>query len=594
TGALVHPRSLAAQKKTPADQATYWVGMSLLRLKKYAEAETTFVAGVANYKDSPRAPDMQLGLADALMAQKKYVAAAEAFKAYALKWKKSEQAPRALYFACVAYHNSGDKYAESDTTCAEFLKTFPNDSRVPLVLFLSGENRFLQEKHNEAATRYNEFLKVKDAPKDRVPRAHFRLAWIHYFGKKYDAAVAEIAKIDAAAAGEVITSESNYLKGVCLFELEKYAESVAAMAAYMKAKDTSRYGEDALLKMGVSQVKTDKRADAAKTFELLISKFSKSKLLVQARYRLGECYQELKQYPKAIENYKKVGAVKPPDELSSFALFGVGQCYYEQQKWAESAAAFGVMAKAFPKTDLAPQALYHQGRSLQKLKKWPEAQQAFSALVAGYAKDKLARGAQVAVGICLQEQKKWGEAAAAYKKVIDDWPEKDDQVRIYYELAWSLRTAGKESEALAVFKIIAEKYPTHQLAADANFHLGEERYKWTPPKPKDPKAKPVKEDPKARVKRYDIARGFYEKALIADKKKSIIDKAYYRIGWCHWFNKKFKEAGGAFDKLLKEAPNSNLVPDALFQGGQSYARAKQPALAIDRLTLLVGNQKYQK
>ncbi|MDK1031279.1 MAG: tetratricopeptide repeat protein, partial [Planctomycetia bacterium] len=44
----------------------------------------------------------------------------------------------------------------------------------------------------------------------------------------------------------------------------------------------------------------------------------------------------------------------------------------------------------------------------------------------------------------------------------------------------------------------------------------------------------------------------------------------------------------------KEAPSSNLVPDALFQGGQSYARAKQPALAIDRLKLLVGNQKYQK
>jgi len=584
-GAVTHLKPLADAGNALAHEGAYWTGMSLLKAGKPGEAEQVFFDAQQKFPQSSLAGDMLLGLADARLAQNKLQTAAEAFRRHAKQFRKTDQAPRALYSACVALHRD-DKYAESDVLCAEFLKEFSGSDLVPQALFLSGENRFLLKSYDQASVRYNEFLKRKDASPDRTARARFRLAWVHWYAKRYDAALAELGKVDAGAAGKTIASESQYLKGLCQSESGRYAEAARALDVYLKAEEHSRFGDDALLRLAVSQAKQGKQKEATQNFERLLREYGHSELVSQAQYQLAESYYDLKRYREAAENYRKVMDRRPPDDLRPFAMFGLGLCHYEKKKWADAVRVFGQIAKDFGKSKLVPQALYRKGTGLTKLKKWAEAEQAFRALLAVAPKHELARAAHSALGTSLQEQKKWAEAATAFRAVADDYPRGEDQARILYELAWSLREAEKEDESLAAFGGLVAEFPNDPLAKDAYFCLAEAEYRG------EPKATET-ETAAHRAKRLDKARTLYEKVLSTSKDKGLADKAHYRIGWCYWLTEKYREAATQFDTLTKKYPASELFADALFQAAQSYAKAGETPTAVERYEQLIGNPKLK-
>ncbi len=580
-GALAKLQPMADAKKELADEAAYWTGMSLLKSGRCADAEQKFAEAMQAFPKSALLGDMQLGLADARLALNKHAAAAEAFRAYAQNSRQAEQAPRALYSSAVALHRA-EKYAPSDEVCIEFLKDYARNDLAPQVMFLSAENRFLQKEYNRAASQYNDFLAWPGAPADLVSRAHFRLAWIQRYAKRYAAALDELAKVDCAAAGRTVAVEVDYLKAVCFFELKKYPDAVKAFTAYLQSGDTGRFGDDALLKLATAQLKQKQAKPAMESFARLLREYPKSELLSQAQYQLAECCYDLKQYGKAIENYKKVAGRQPPDELAPYAMFGMAMCQYDQGKWAEAADSFGGVADKFKNPDLIPQALYRQGGSLVKLAKWNQAETVFRKLMAAYPKHSLARASLVMAGTCLQEQKKWGEAANTFQAVLNDYAPDKDQARIFYELGWSWREAGKDAESLVAFNTLADKFPGDPLAVDALFYIAEAKYK--EPVPPEP--------PGAATPRLDAAREMYVKVLALSKDKRLGDKALYRIGWCYWLTRQYKDAAAAFDKLCLDFGGSELVPDALFQAGQAYAKDGNPELAGERFKKLIANPQY--
>lgn len=569
--------------KDIADEAAYWIGMSLLKSGRNADAERQFAEAAQAYPKSALLGDMQLGLADARLAMNKNEAAAEAFIEYTQNSRNAEQAPRAMYSAAAALHRA-EKHSSSDEVCAEFLKNYPRHELVPQVLFLSAENRFLQKIYDRAESKYGDLLARKDIPADLAALAHFRLAWIHRYAKRYDAALEELAKVDGAAAGQAVADEACYLKGVCLFDQKKFEEAAQSFESYLRSGNASRFGDDALLKLGVARMKQNQPKAAQDAFARLLKDHSKSELVSQACYQMAECCFELKQYGNAIANYQKAAERQPPDDLTPYAVFGVALCHYEQGEWAPAAKSFGQVADQFKSSELVPQALYRKGISLMKLEKWEESESVFRAFVAALPKHELARASLVLAGTCLQEQKKWEEAAGVFKAALEDYPPDKDQPRVFYELAWSWREAGKEVESLAAFRALADKFPADPLAADALFYLAEARYK-------EPAAP---ETPDAAARRLEAARALYAQVLALSRDTRLGDKSLYRIGWCDWLSGKYASAAAEFDKFGRDFSKSELAPDALFHAGQAYARAGNQEIAAHRFKELLDNSKYSR
>ncbi len=573
------------EKKLPfADEAAYWLGMSLLKGGKPAEAEPVFSQALKDHPKSSFSGDMRLGLADARLAQENMGGAAEAFADYADKFGKTEAAPQALYSACIALHRA-EKYEESEARCTDFLKRFKTDAQAPQVLFLSGENRFLRKQYDDAAQRYREFLERKDEAPDRLARAHFRLAWCHRYAGRLAEALAELDQADLNAAGKAIADEALYVRGACLFDLERYAEAEKALAAYVKADERGRFGDDAILKMSVAQSRTGDKARAVAGFERFLELYPKSELAVQTRYQLAEGLFELKRYDKAAQRYAEVLEQKEEAvALQPFALLGLGLCAHERGQWKEAATRFGELASTYAQSELRPQALYRQGQALLKDKRPEEAEAAFLSLTAQYAKHDLARPSWVAVGTSRQQRGAWDEAAAAFAQAAQAGGTSEDQPRVLYELAWSHREAGREAESLQAFRDLAKAFPKDPLTADASFHLAEAKYKETGTAAETP-------DEKARASLQEAA-ALYRNVLDLTKDARLADKAWYRLGWCRWSLGQYAEAAEAFDALADQYKKSDLAADALFQSGQALAQAGNMPEAIRRYEALIGNSAY--
>lgn len=583
-GAADRLRGRTARDLALADEAAYWLGMSLLKGGKPAEAETVFAQALKDHAKSSFSGDMRLGLADARLGQENMSGAAEAFTDYADRFGKTEEAPQALYAACVALHRA-EKYEASDARCADFLKRFTNNEQAPQVLFLSGENRFLRKQYSDAAERYRAFLAFEQEAPDRLARAHFRLAWCHRHAGRFEDALAELDKADLKAADKAIADETLYVRGACLFDLERYAEAEKALAAYIKADERGRFGDDAILKMSVAQSRSGDKARAVAGFERFLALYPNSELATQTRYQMAEGLFELKRYDKAAQQYADVLKSDNAATLKPFALLGLGLCAGEQGNWKEAAARFGELAELYATSELCPQALFRQGQALVKDSRPEEAEAAFLALTTRYPKHELVRPAWTAVGTIRQKSGAWEEAAKAFGQAAKEGAATaEDQPRVLYELAWSLREAGQEAEALEAFRQLAKTYPHDPLTADADFHLAEAKYK---------EAGSAGETPDENARRaLQEAAGLYRHVLELTKEARLADKVWYRLGWCHWSLGEYTEAAEAFDALVAQYAKSDLAADALFQAGQALTLSEKPNEAVRRYRTLIDNKAY--
>jgi cellulose synthase operon protein C len=577
--AIARLAPLAEKGQTLADEAAYWIAMARYRQNKPDEARQAFEAALAAYPRSALAGDMKLGLADVQLAVNDYTAAAASFEDYARTNPQHGQAPRALYSAAVALHRA-DLFERADAVCKTFLDRYAKDALAPDVLFLSGENRFLANAYPAAAECYQAFLAHPGAAGDRVPRAHFRMAWIHHAAKQFQPALDAIARIDLPLAGAVVAAEARYLEGVCQFELAANDRAIAALEAYLKAPDHSRFGDDALLKIAMARQRRGEIKSAVEALKRFLKEYPKSELGAHAQFQLAERYADLKDFGQAAKQYQAVVERADAKALAPYALFGLGVASYDQGNWAAAADAFARLTAQFPDSELTPQAFYRRGRALMKAAQWADAAAAFDALLAAAPRDALARSAQVNAAACHQELKQWSAAAAAYRAAIEKYDPAADQSRLFYELAWSQREAGQMDAALKAFRKMTEQFPADPLTADAFFHLGEDAYKAAD-------GSDATADKAHRRGRFDAARDLYEKALALSADKRLTDKALYRIGWCEWQTDRFAEAATTFDRLIADCPASELLPDALFQAGLAHARYGNRELAqarMDRLT----------
>jgi len=583
SGAAGHLRGRTAQNLPLADEAAYWLGMSLLKDGKAAEAETEFAQALEKHGRSTLAGDMRLGLADARLAQENMAGAADAFADYASRFAKSDSAPQALYSAGVALHRA-EMYAASDARCTEFLKAFGNHPQSVQVLFLSGENRFLQRQYEAAAERYREFLARSPEEPGQRARAHFRLAWCHRHGRRFDEALAALDKEEIRSAGKAITDESLYVRGACLFDLGRYGDAEKALAAYLKADARGRFADDAILKLSVAQARTGGMARAVGGFERFLEQYPDSELAAQTRYQLAEGLFELKRFDAAASRYAQVLEHADATALHPFAMLGLGLCAQEQGNWQEASARFGELAARHPASDLVPQALYRQGQALMKDQQWDAAETAFQALTSRFPKHELARPAWVAIGTSRQNRGAWEEAAKAFAQAAQISSTAEDQPRVLYELAWSHREAGREAESLQAFRRLADAFPQDPLTADACFHLAEAKYKEAAAAGDSP-------DENAR-KAFREAAALYSRTLDLAQDDRLGDKAWYRVGWCRWWLGEYAGAADAFDALARQYPRSELAADALFQAGLAMMQVNRPNEAIPRFEKLTSQRDY--
>ena len=92
---------------------------------------------------------------------------------------------------------------------------------------------------------------------------------------------------------------------------------------------------------------------------------------------------------------------------------------------------------------------------------------------------------------------------------------------------------------------------------------------------------------KYRAGRYGEALSDFKRYLDMGPSEDYLDNAYYWIGECSYGLGEFKQAIAQFDRVIKETPGGNKVPDSMLKAAMAYIRIGSPSDARGILLNLV-------
>ena len=471
------------------DEAQFYLGNSLLNLKKYSEAIATYTELAQKHPqfDSLDAARFNLAMARFQIAStsnkpEDFQAAAKAFEDLIAKHQQSPYVARAYYYLGDARYVAQDVAGASDAY-KQLIDKFPDNSLAAYALYFLGVAQQELKQIAEAAATYENFLK------------------------------------QPAYAKHELAPEIRLRHGICFYELEKFPEAEKRFGEVATDKD-SPFAAFALLRQGQCRMSTGKSAEAASLFAELIKSYPESPHAGAAQLAAGKCYFEDEKYDdvkkmltplvssdKAQPNEVAEAAYylarthlkqgKPEEalrviepaaqefgdgDLGPFLLSAKADALNDiPQRRAESSAVYQQVLAKFPQHELAARALYMSAASSYDAKDYDEAQklakqfldnQAYAEHVLRpealfiAAESSMFNGGQTDLG-------KRQQAETLYRQLIQQFPENQRAARAHLRIAWCLLEAGKNDETVKYLAGNGSSFQKPQQKAEAFLMTGQ-------------------------------------------------------------------------------------------------------------------------
>lgn len=221
-------------------------------------------------------------------------------------------------------------------------------------------------------------------------------------------------------------AEVTFLKGASLFFLGKHREAVPVLEKAAQRQDHA-FSDDAqyLLAKSCGEGLRD-YGRAIVEYRKLIETYPESEFVANAWYEMGDCYYILGSFRYAFEAYEK--AQEFGGEVARKALYSAAHCLYRMEFYNRAASKFLEYVARYPDTDLSDDAQYFVGASLYRASRFAEALEAFENCVRLYPSGQWYNGILIAPaalfhkGLCLEKLGRYVEAYYTYLDIIRKYP----------------------------------------------------------------------------------------------------------------------------------------------------------------------------
>ncbi|MGA2254069.1 MAG: tetratricopeptide repeat protein [Thermoguttaceae bacterium] len=531
----------------------------LIRDKKPAEAIALVEKLLPRIEGQEVAAALAMDRADAAAAIPARRAESVAlYASVANKFPKDPSAPQALYWAGYWAMTQGD-YAGTVQYTDAFLAAYPTHELVPDIRYVAAESRLQLGKFDEAEKLYAELLQKypqhPDAESWRV-----RQGTALNLQKKYPEVVALLQPVAGQIKNRDARAEAFFLIGSSLAEQKQFAEAVPSLEAAIAAAARWRQADETLLVLGQAYYQQKNAGKANETFKKLVAEFPQSKVLDRAHFRLGEYAAAVNDLKMAEAEYRLVVEKWPASSLGPYALRGLGWALFDQKEFAASEEVFNTLVEKYPDQKLKFRSLYARGLARHHLGKFVESVADLQALLTAGGIEMVEKSdARYVLGLSLVGQKKPAEAVATFRSLLSEDPKYAVADKVYYELAWALRSAGQEKEAVDAFAELIKQCPESPYVGESQFCVGEAAYK----------------DGK-----FQAAVQAYAAALEKAGKSDLGEKSAHKLGWAYYRLDSAAEAQQAFSYQRAAWPRGPLAADAAFMEAECFFKQKKYSEAL--------------
>jgi len=588
-------RALLANKKR-LDPAT--VEASMLNL-----AHLIFEQCLASYREAMRSYDdayrqYQLGYKSAepdTLPQYNFQAAREAYDAFLEAFPDSKHQAEVLYNLAYSYEEEGD-LDRAVSLYDELALTSPTAAFAPEIFLRLGEHTFETNRFNKAIEYYEKVLALGDTP--QYEKALFKLGWSRYAMDQFEEAEESFAQVLALHTKRTEDRQGDlYQESLeILAKILSETGGATALEAFLKARKSPAYGLDLSVQLGAYFQETARYGEAIDTYreildtyphasqapfveQSLVESLKTEKRSAEAeglqasmidRYGSGTAWDQANQDPdlrrqvdgilrealnqELLAHHKLARKTKDPKEYEkTIALYQKMLAYFPEGE------------KAYETRFLFAECLYESGRLEQAASQYEQV--ANVETFARYRDKAASKRIQCLEALRADERIDVDTLLVAYQDYLRMDPESEKAIPILFKQGEILFNAGRYSQSALIFREIIETHPKHKdvlrawiLELEALFEGGQ--YETLELRARDLEQQPFDLTEKQKNRTEHLLRFAQFQQARADQ-----EAGSYLL------------AAERFERLVEEAPQIEIAPDALFNAAICYEKAGDPSKA---------------
>lgn len=538
-------------------EAAHW--LARLHLKKHeAQPVVELVEKtLPQAGDSPFVVNLKMDQADALYELADWKAESiERYVAIATEYSQHELAPQALYNAAFTALEL-KRFPDALKHVATFREKFAKDRLAPDVSYVAAECALQQGDFAAARTAYEQLLQ-QHAKHSESGLWRVRLGLAFYLDKKYDEAIASLAKSLPELSSADHRAEAEFVIGASHFEQGRAGDAIQHLSGSLQAQPKWRQADETLIFLSRAQKGAGQLPEARATIEKMLAEFPGSKLLDQAQYRLGEYLDALGDYAGAVKAYEVVGAKYGESPLAPYASYGIGWSRLRAKDYPAATASFSQLLEKFPQHALAADALFARGMSRRQAGQFPEAIADMTTFLQGKPTPARQADALYERGLAEAAAKQFPAAIKSFSELLAAQKDYPQAANVTYELAWAHKNSGQNAEATAAFARLAQDYPNSPLFAESLYHVGEEQYL---------------------QKQFPEAIATFTKA-VGKAEGEVAENVLHKLAWSHFRASQYEPALERFREQSQKFANGSLAADGLFMQAECLFKLKKYSEAL--------------
>ena len=499
-----------------SDNAMYEIGLLQYDEKNYKEAKASFTKVTKDFPSSDVLAQSYRMLGETNLMLNAYSEAREAFKAAS----STKDAPRDVT-ADAEFQEAWSliklkQYDEAAAQFAQFVKSYPQNSKVDEAYFWLGEAYFNAGNFQQSATNYNQVVNLY--PKSsKFVEALYGLGWSNYKMGEFAPAVTSFEQvIQKQQKKSQVAFDANLRLGDCYFAMKDY-----------KA--------------------------AAGVYRSTIRQYEKEKGIEYAYYQLAQCSAKADDADKALDEYSDFISKFPSSELADDAAYGKGWVYFQQKDYSRAIQEFQSLLKRYPKSELAPRAQYSIGDAYYNVKDYTGAIVSYNKVLNEFPNSPYVSDAITGAQYCYVLLGRDADAARVVDEFLQHNPQNPSADKLIFKKAELLYGKREYEKAIQEYRSFIQRYQKSALVPDAHYWIGKSYRS---------------------MSRFGEAVQAFNTVVTNHSKSALAPVSMLEVGLIYVQQNKFADAVAAFDRLEQEYPESEPALRGAYEKGAAYLDGK--------------------
>jgi len=416
------------------EESFYGIAWSQFRRREFSQSSQSFSKLIKEFPKTRFATDALARKADGHYVLKQYREAAQAYKAAMNEGPRTEEGQYSAYQYGQALYRIDD-FGGAIKAFRTFARSYPQSPLSASALYSVGWTLFQQRRYDEAISELRALL--VDYPSTQLAaRTHYTIADALYNMERYDEAISSYTIVKNQYSSSPLAGEAVKSIQYCLEFLGRIDEAKVVVDDFIMKNPESDIAKDLLMNRGLSLYNGKNYSGAIAEYEAFLKSNSDMERNAEALFYLGKSFASLGEPAKAEQSWRDVFKRYANSEYAPLALLEIGLMKTNDQRLREADTAFALVMTEFPEHSSSAQAGFERAQIASSL------------------------------GDSLQALRFYTLIADTYSST-----EYGDQSR--YRIAMYFRSRLMYDSALVHFKPLAKRIDNPNIAAEAQYRIGE-------------------------------------------------------------------------------------------------------------------------